>query len=38
MENKLDLPINYLVGNKCSLVWEGVIKDHKFNKWRILEI
>jgi len=24
--------------NKCTLVWEGVLKDHNFNKWKVVEI
>jgi len=24
--------------NKCSLVWEGMLKDHNFNKWKVVEI
>jgi U4/U6 small nuclear ribonucleoprotein PRP3 len=26
-----------LKGNTCSLVWEGVMKDHYFNKWKVID-
>ena len=26
-----------LSNNKCALVWEGVVKDHSFNKWKVIE-
>jgi U4/U6 small nuclear ribonucleoprotein PRP3 len=24
--------------NTCHLIWEGVVKDHNFNKWKMIEI
>ncbi|KAL4487124.1 hypothetical protein ABPG72_001576 [Tetrahymena utriculariae] len=27
-----------LSDNKCALVWEGVVKDHNFNKWKVHDV
>lgn len=27
-----------LTENKCALVWEGVVKDHNFNKWKVHDV
>lgn len=31
------LPSFDLSDNKCALVWEGVVKDHSFNKWKVVD-
>ncbi|EGR27825.1 u4 u6 small nuclear, putative [Ichthyophthirius multifiliis] len=36
-ENGNPLPLPELQNNKCALVWEGVVKDHSFNKWKAME-
>jgi len=25
------------INNKCRLVWEGLVKDHSFNRWKVIE-
>ncbi|KRX02842.1 hypothetical protein PPERSA_04045 [Pseudocohnilembus persalinus] len=27
-----------LSGNTCNLVWEGILKDFNFNKWKVIEM
>lgn len=27
-----------LTGNQCYLVWEGIVKDYSFNKWKVVEL
>lgn len=27
-----------MTGNKCFLVWEGIVKDYAFNKWKVVDL